>query len=63
VCTPSEAAAFRAQHPEPFAYQGRVMGLADAIAAGASQLVIGLSITNADDPSAAFASCCPELLG
>ena len=77
VCSPLEAAALRAQHPEPFALvtpgirpkgaavgdQARVMGPADAIAAGASQLVIGRPITKADDPSAAFAACCAELLG
>jgi orotidine-5'-phosphate decarboxylase len=41
--------------------QARVMGTAEAIAAGASQLVIGRPITKADDPSAAFAACCAEL--
>ncbi len=77
VCSPLEAAALRAQHPEPFALvtpgirpkgsavgdQARVMGPAEAIAAGASQLVIGRPITKADDPSAAFAACCTQLLG
>jgi orotidine-5'-phosphate decarboxylase len=75
ICSPLEAAALRAQHPEPFALvtpgirpkgaavgdQARVMGPAEAIAAGASQLVIGRPITKADDPSAAFAACCAEL--
>ena len=37
------------------------MGPAEAVAAGASQLVIGRPISKADDPSAAFASCCAEL--
>jgi orotidine-5'-phosphate decarboxylase len=75
VCSPLEAAALRAQHPVPFALvtpgirpqgaavgdQARVMGPAAAIAAGASQLVIGRPITRAEDPSAAFAACCAEL--
>jgi orotidine-5'-phosphate decarboxylase len=77
VCSPLEAAALRAHHPEPFALvtpgirpkgsevgdQARVMGPAEAISAGASQLVIGRPITNAEDPSAAFAACCEELSG
>ena len=76
VCSPLEAAALRAQHSEPFALvtpgirpkgaavgdQVRVMGPAEAIAAGASQLVIGRPITSSADPSAAFSACCKELL-
>ncbi|QNG29721.1 orotidine-5'-phosphate decarboxylase [Synechococcus sp. LTW-R] len=75
VCSPLEAASLRGQHPEPFALvtpgirpngsavgdQARVLGPAEAIAAGASQLVIGRPITKAEDPSAAFAACCAEL--
>ena len=75
VCSPLEAAALRAQPPAPVALvtpgirpkgaavgdQARVMGPAEAIAAGASQLVIGRPITKAADPSAAFALCCKEL--
>ena len=75
VCSPLEAAALRAQHPEPFALvtpgirpkgaavgdQARVMAPAAAISAGASQLVVGRPITRADDPSAAFSECCAEL--
>ena len=75
VCSPLEAAALRAQLPDPFALvtpgirpkgaavgdQARVMGPAEAMSAGASQLVIGRPITKAEDPSAVFAACCAEL--
>ena len=76
VCSPLEAAALRSQLPGPFALvtpgirskgaavgdQARVMGPAEAITAGASQLVIGRPITRSADPSAAFSACCTELL-
>ena len=76
VCSPLEAAALRSQHPEPFALvtpgirpagssagdQARVMGPAEAVAAGASQLVIGRPITRAADPGVAFSACCQELM-
>lgn len=75
VCSPIEAKVLRAQHPDPFALitpgirpqgtakgdQARVLGPADAINAGATQLVIGRPITQAQDPSAAFAECLAEL--
>ncbi len=77
VCSPWEVAALRAAHPRPFslvtpgirpagsaaADQKRVMTPAAAVAAGASQLVIGRPISGAADPAAAFAACCAELQG
>ena len=75
VCSPLEVATLRSQHTEPFALvtpgirpagsaaedQARVMAPSEAIAAGASQLVIGRPITGTTDPGTAFAACCREL--
>ncbi len=75
VCSPLEVAALRAAHPPPFELvtpgirpagsaagdQQRVMTPAQAIAAGASRLVIGRPISGADDPATAFDACCRQL--
>lgn len=75
VCSPLEVAALRGAHRLPFELvtpgirpagsdrgdQQRVMTPAQAVAAGASRLVIGRPISGAADPAVAFAACCAEL--
>jgi len=75
VCSPLEVSHLRTLFPEPFSLvtpgirpagsvcgdQARVLGPAEAIAAGASRLVVGRPITTAPDPAAAFAACLAAL--
>jgi orotidine-5'-phosphate decarboxylase len=77
VCSPREIAPLRAALPEPFALvtpgirpagsasgdQKRVLGPREALALGASYLVIGRPITGAADPAAALAGIEDEISG
>lgn len=76
VCSPHEAAQLRDVCGQDFLLvcpgvrpswaakgdQQRIMTPADAVAAGADFLVIGRPITEAEDPAAAFAQICAELV-
>ncbi len=75
VCSPLEVKTLRIKHPLPFELitpgirlpgddlsdQARVMSPLQALIEGSSRIVIGRSITLANDPLEAFNLCCTEL--
>ncbi len=76
VCSPKEVKFLREIYPEPFELvtpgirsigsnvndQGRVADVSQALAMGASKLVIGRAITNSNNPGTIFKSFCKKVV-